>query len=155
LAVTGSYGQIPLPSQSFDFGTGVSTLSTNMTFTLSYTLFDRLRREQSLVSARMAEDIADANLRDSRLAATQNLVSFLSSFRTAQEQISLQLLTIQSAEEALRVVQQRYNLGTAQLLEVLTAQTTLDTARAGLISARLSARTAKANIEALIGRDLP
>jgi outer membrane protein TolC len=52
------------------------------------------------------------------------------------------------------VVQQRYNLGTSSLLEVLQAETTLDNARAQLINARVNARIAKANIEALIGRDL-
>ncbi|NBS60251.1 MAG: TolC family protein [Betaproteobacteria bacterium] len=84
----------------------------------------------------------------------QNLTTFLSNYRTAQSTIELQLLTIQSAREALRVVQQRYNLGTSSLLEVLQAETTLDNARAQLINARVNARIAKANIEALIGRDL-
>ena len=40
------------------------------------------------------------------------------------------------------------------LLDVLTAQASLDQARYNLIAARLNARVAKANIEALIGRDL-
>ena len=155
LTLSGSYGQVPLASQNFNFGGGTSSISNQLSFTLGYTLFDRLKREQSLVSARISEDNADVTLRDTRLGAQQNLISFLSTFRTSQEQIALQLLTIQAAEEALRVVQQRYNLGTAQLLDVLTAQATLDNARSNLIAARLNARTAKANIEALIGRDLP
>jgi outer membrane protein TolC len=37
----------------------------------------------------------------------------------------------------------------------LTSQTTLNQARASLIQARYDARLAKAQIEALIGRDLP
>ena len=155
LTVSGSYGQVPLASQDFNFGSGTSSISNQLSFSLGYTLFDRLRREQSLVSARIAEDNAEVTLRDARLGSQQNLISFLNTFRTAQAQIALQLLTIQAAEEALRVVQQRYNLGTAQLLDVLTAQATLDNARSNLIAARLNARTAKANIEALIGRDLP
>ena len=59
-----------------------------------------------------------------------------------------------SGLENLRVITQQYNLGTKQLLDVLTAQASLDLARSNLIAARLSARVAKANIEALIGRDL-
>jgi outer membrane protein len=155
LTLTGSYGQVPVASQNFNFGSGTSTISNQLSFQLSYTLFDRLNREAALVSARISEDNAEVALRDARLGAKQSITSFVSNYRTAQEQIQLQLLTIQAAEEAIRVVQQRYNLGTAQLLDVLSAQTTLDNARAGLISARLSARTAKANIEALIGHDLP
>ena len=49
---------------------------------------------------------------------------------------------------------QRYNIGTALQVDVTTAQAALDQARFQLIQARLNARTAKANIEALIGHDL-
>ena len=52
------------------------------------------------------------------------------------------------------MVQQQYNLGTKQALDVLTVQSQLDNARLSLITARLNARSAKAQIEALIGRDL-
>jgi outer membrane protein TolC len=40
------------------------------------------------------------------------------------------------------------------LLDVLNSQSTLDQARRDLIQARLDARTAKAQLEALVGRDL-
>ena len=40
------------------------------------------------------------------------------------------------------------------MLDVLTSQTTLDQARAALIQARYDARIAKAQVEALVGRDL-
>jgi outer membrane protein len=155
LAATASYGQNPKGSQGFDWGTGPATTRTSLGFSMSYTVFDNYKREQSLVTARVAEDNADAQYRDQKFLAQQNLTQQLANFRTAEQKIELQLLTIQQSDEALRVVQQRYNLGTAALLEVLTAQTALDNARAALIQARLDARTAKANIEALIGRDLP
>ena len=59
-----------------------------------------------------------------------------------------------AGEEDLRVQQQRYNLGAGTLLDLLTSQITLNTARQALIQARLDARTAKAQLEALVGRDL-
>jgi outer membrane protein len=155
LTLSGSYGQNPVASQNFNFGSGTSTLSTSLGFNLNYTIFDGLTREQNLVNARMSESNAEANYKDQQLLAQQTLTTQLNNFRTAQQRVELQLLTIQQADEALRVVQQRYNLGTAALLEVLQAQTNLDNARAALIQARLDGRTAKANIEQLIGRDLP
>jgi outer membrane protein len=154
LSANASYGQNPKSSQTFDFGAGPTTLSTRLGFTLSYTVFQNYSREQSLVLARIAEDNADATLRDTKAAAQQNLVTFLSNYETAQQTIELELLTIQSADENLRVVRQRYNLGAAAQVDVITAEAALDAARAQLIQARLNARTAKANIEALIGRDL-
>ena len=80
---------------------------------------------------------------------------YLVNYQTAQQTIALQLLQIQSATENLRVQTQRYNIGTALQVDVTTAQAALDLAAFQPDSARDStARTAKANIEALIGHDL-
>jgi len=125
-----------------------------MTFNLNYPLWNGYQRESQLVAARVNMENAEANVRDQRLLAKQNLTTQLNSFRTAMQQIELQQLQIRASEENLRVVTRQYSLGTKQLLDLLTAQTSLDNARNGLITARQSARIAKANIEALIGRDL-
>jgi outer membrane protein len=49
---------------------------------------------------------------------------------------------------------QRYSVGGSTLLDVLASQTQLDQARRDLIRARYDQRVAKAQIEALIGREL-
>ena len=69
--------------------------------------------------------------------------------------MQVQLASIEAAEEDLRVQQQRYQLGASTSLDLLTSQTQLNAARIALIQARLDARVAKAQIEALIGQDLP
>ena len=104
--------------------------------------------------ARIAEDNAQANLRDAKLNARQQMVQQLGAFRTAEARVQIQLASVAAGEEDLRVQQERYNLGASTLLDLLTSQTTLDQARQALIQARLDSRTAKAQIEALIGRDL-
>ncbi|HEY2376452.1 MAG TPA: TolC family protein [Gemmatimonadaceae bacterium] len=126
------------------------------TFQLSASLplFNNYQRELALAQAQVAKDDADATLRDARLAAQQNIVQQLASLRAAQEQIDIQQASIRSAEEDLRVQQQRYALGASTLLDLLTSQTTLDQQRAALIQARQSYRLARAQIEAVIGRDL-
>ena len=48
-----------------------------------------------------------------------------------------------------------YNVGAGTFLDVLTSQSSLVSARQGLIQARLAYRNARAQIEAAIGRDLP
>jgi outer membrane protein len=154
LSATASYGQNPKSTQGYEGGGGPTTTSTSLRFTASYNIFNNYTREQTLILARITEDNAQANMRDARFGAQQNLTQFLVNYQTAQQTIALQLLQIQSAVENLRVQQQRYNIGTALQVDVTTAQAALDLARFNLISARLSARTAKANIEALIGHDL-
>jgi outer membrane protein TolC len=63
--------------------------------------------------------------------------------------------SIRANEEALRVAQQRYQLGAGTFLDVLTSQSNLVAARQVLIQARLNLRNARAQIEAVIGKDLP
>ena len=65
-----------------------------------------------------------------------------------------QTATVEAAEEDLRVQQQRYAVGASTLLDVLTSQTQLNEARRDLIRARYDLRVAKAQLEALVGRDL-
>ena len=61
---------------------------------------------------------------------------------------------IAAAEEDLRVQQQRYAVGASTLLDLLTSQTQLNQARQALIQARLDGRIARAQLSALIGREL-
>jgi outer membrane protein len=154
ITASGRYGQNPKATQGFLFGGGPTSTSTSFGININYPIFNNYSREESLILARINEDNAQANLRDARFLAQQNLTTFLASYQTAQQTVALQLLQIQSATENLRVQTQRYNIGTALQVDVTTAQAALDLARANLIQARLNARTAKANIEALIGRDL-
>ncbi len=121
---------------------------------LSFPLFNGLSREQQVVNANIAEENAEAQLRDARLNARQLMVQQLGNFRTAEARVEIQRQSVVAGEEDLRVQQERYNLGAGTLLDLITSQTTLITARQALIQARLDARTAKAQLEALVGRDL-
>jgi outer membrane protein len=141
-------------SADYNWGGGPAATSTGYGFSLGFTIFDNFGRELNVMTATVAEENADATLRDTKLAARQNLATYVAAFRTAVQTIELQLLQVAFAEEDLRTYQSRYALGASALLDVLTSQTSLDNQRAALINARLQARTAKAQLEALVGRDL-
>lgn len=121
---------------------------------LSFPLFNSFSREDQVVRARIAEDNAAARARDIRLAAQQNMIAQLGALRTAEERVRIQQASVAAAEEDLRVQQQRYALGASTLLDLLTSQSQLNAARADLIQARQDYRIARAQIEAIIGRDL-
>ncbi len=122
---------------------------------LSYNLFNNFAREDALTRAGVSADLSEATLRDVRLAARQTLVQQLAALRSAQQRIVIQQASLDAAREDLRVQQQRYALGASTLLDVLTSQTTLDGARSALIQARQDVRISRAQLEALVGRDLP
>ena len=123
-------------------------------FSLNYPVFNGFVREENITRASVAEANAQAQLRDARLAARQQLTQFVGALRLAEERVAIQLASVAAAEEDLRVQNQRYALGSSTLLDVLTSQTQLNQARSALIQARYDARVARAQIEALIGRDL-
>jgi outer membrane protein len=134
------------------FGSNYTT-SGNFRLNLSLPLYNQLNRERTIINADIARTNAEASLRDQQLAAQQSLVQGITSLRNAQQQIRLQSQSVVAAEEDLRVQQQRYQLGVSTLLDVLTSQNQLTQARLSLVQARFSARTAQAQLEALIGRD--
>jgi outer membrane protein len=142
-------------SKGFDFGSGAVAAQNNLRLQLSYPLFNQFQREEQVTRASVSETNAVAALRDARLAAQQQLTQFVGSLRLAQERVAIQVASVAAAEEDLRVQNQRYALGASTLLDVLTSQTQLTEARQQLIQARYDARVAKAQIEALVGRDLP
>jgi outer membrane protein len=138
------------------FGLGDKRYAYNqsLNFSLSFPLFNNLNREVSVLRAAVTEDNAEVTLRDAQLGAHQTLVQALGQMTTAQQQVDIQAASVAAAVEDLRVQQKRYELGASTLLEVLTSQTQLDQARTALIRARYDYRVAKAQLEALIGRDL-
>lgn len=127
---------------------------SSLGFNLSLPLFNNFNREDQVLRARVANDNAAAQLRDTRLLAQQNMVQQLGTLRTAEERIRIQQASVAAAQEDLRVQQQRYTLGASTLLDLLTSQSQLNQARAALIQARQDYRIARAQIEAVIGRDL-
>jgi outer membrane protein len=121
---------------------------------LNYPLFNNFSREDQVLRARVAQDNTTAQLRDARLAAQQSMIQQLGALRTAEERIRIQQASVLAAQEDLRVMQQRYALGASTLLDLLTSQSQLTQARVALIQARQDYRIARAQIEAIIGRDL-
>lgn len=139
---------------AFGLGDRRYAYNQSINFSLSFPLFNNLNREVNVLRAAVAEDNAEVSLRDARLQAHQTLVQALGQMTTAQQQVGIQSASVAAAVEDLRVQQRRYELGASTLLEVLTSQSQLDQARTALIRARFDYRVAKAQLEALIGRDL-
>jgi outer membrane protein len=141
-------------SNGFDLGTDGYTYSGSLRLSLSFPLFNQLQREGQTTQANVAVENAAAVLRDARLGARESLTRLFVAFRSARDRVASQEITVAMASEDLRVQKQRYAMGGSTLLDVLTSQTQLDQARRDLIRARYDRRIAKAQLEALVGRDL-
>lgn len=138
------------------FGLGNDPYSYNgrLSFSLSYPLFNNFQREEQVIRARVAEVNAKATLRDTELGAQESLTQNIGALRGASQRVAVQAASVAAAEEDVRVQQQRYNIGASTLLDLITSQAALATAQQALIQARYDYRIARAQLEALIGRDL-
>ena len=158
-------GYLPSVTASYSrTGSGASTgfeltgenLAYSGALRLAVTLpvFDQFQRSTQTTAARAALDDAQAELRDARLAALESLTSSLGSYRAATDRVATQMATLEAAEEDLREHQEQYKVGISTLLDVLNSQATLLQAQRDLIQARYDRRIAKAQLEALTGRNL-
>jgi outer membrane protein len=128
--------------------------SSSLRLSFSLPVFNQLTREETALRANVAEDQAEANLRDARLRVRQELTDLVGQLRSGQQRVRVQQASVTAAEEDLRIQQQRYELGASSLLDVVQSQTQLVEARGGLITARFDFRVARARLEALLARDL-
>lgn len=138
----------------FGLGNDPFSYSGRLSFSLSYPLFNNFQREEQVVRAKVAEVNAKAALRDTELAAQESLTQNIGALRSASQRVAVQAASVAAAEEDVRVQQQRYNIGASTLLDLITSQAALAQAQQALIQARYDYRIARAQLEALIGRDL-
>lgn len=138
----------------FGLGGGSFGYNGRLAFALSYPVFNNFTREENVVRAKVAEVNAQVTLRDTQLAAQQSLTQYIGALRGASQRVAVQVASVAAAEEDVRVQQQRYNIGASVLLDLITSQAALAQAEQALIQARYDYRIARAQLEALIGRDL-
>ena len=72
----------------------------------------------------------------------------------ARIRIGISQTSLAAASEDIRVQQERYRLGVATIVDVLTSQESLTQAEVDAVTARFDYLRAKAQIQALIGRQL-
>lgn len=129
-------------------------LSWSTRLSLSYPLFNQFQREDAVERANVNAINARYTLEDTRRAVRAELQSALSTLRLAEEQIALAQEAVRVANEDLRVQQERYRVGVATMLDQLTSQTAVVEAENNLVAARYDYQIARAQVEALAGREL-
>lgn len=82
---------------------------------------------------------------------TVQLQAILETLRNYRDIIPINEQVLASAEEDLKLVQERYSLGAATILEVLDAQVSLISAQSSLIASKYDARIQEASLRKLLG----
>jgi outer membrane protein len=136
--------------------TGFDNYAENYTwrFGLQWTLFNGFSRETQQVSASVTRDVAEARAADARLSVSAQLTQQLALVSTTFEQIAIADANRAAATEDLRVQQERYRVGAATILDLLTSQAALTQAEVNTVQTRFNYLIARAQVEAIVGRAL-
>jgi outer membrane protein TolC len=121
---------------------------------MSWPLFNGFTRETGITRSVTSRDAAIAQAEDARRSVNADLTQYLAALAAARSSIEIAIASRAAAAEDLRVQQERYRLGAATIVEVLTSQVSLDQAEVDIIRARFDYLVARAQLEALIGREL-
>lgn len=131
-----------------------SNRSWSLSLRGSYPLFNGFQRETQVFRARASADQARQSERQAQLNLSSLLDARYATAQSALAGVDLAERNVELSEESLRVVQERYQLGLATILELQDAQITLTQAEVDLVSGRFQYEAAVAGIEALLGRRL-
>jgi outer membrane protein TolC len=147
--LTGSF------SQSWS-GTNIAELGNSWAarLSLNWPIFNGFTREGNVTRSKVSRESADAQAEDARRQANAQLTAQLATLESSRAQIDISRQSLAAAQEDQRVVQERYRLGAATIVDVLTTQVTLDDAEIAYIRARLDFLVARAQLSALLGREL-
>jgi TolC family type I secretion outer membrane protein len=131
---------------------GRTSWSTRLS--LSYPIFNGFGREDAVERANVQLSVSRIEVEAARRQARADLESVLTALRLAEQQIVLAQEAVNVASEDLRVVEERYRLGAAISIDLLQSQAALVQAENDLVAARYDYVVARAQIEALVGRQL-
>ncbi len=139
-------------NQAASFANG--TTSWSLALRASYPIFNGFQRESSVDRAQFSRRLAELREDDARLGAREEADAALHQLRTARLAIEIAEEAVAVAREDLRVVRERYEVGVATILDLLISQAATDEAAADAVTARYDYLLARAQLEAVLGREL-
>lgn len=119
--------------------------------TLSIPIFSGFRNRNSIQISKLQLNQAETRLSGGTKSAKVSLYALINTLNNYQEIIPIQEEVLLSAEEDLKLAQQRYELGSASILELLDAQLALIQASSSLVRTKYDAAIQVANLDDLLG----
>ena len=119
--------------------------------TVSIPIFSGFRNRNSIQISKLQLDQAETRLSGGKNSAKVSLYALINTLNNYQEIIPIQEEVLLSAEEDLKLAQQRYELGSASILVLLDAQLALIQASSSLVRTKYDAAIQVANLDDLLG----
>lgn len=123
-------------------------------YQVNWNVFDRLQTITGRSQAKARKRIAEHNLDQARLDVQLEVRQLYNAQVEARERVSLARETILNADEELRLAQERFRVGAGTMLDRITAQVNLATARGDEVSALADFVAASLQLDRAVGRSL-
>ncbi len=148
----------PTVSSEFDFGKyfyqdGISDpgIHFNAQVSLSYPLFQGFYIDNTIKKAQASISTAQANLQLVQLDIIKEISNYRNNIKCAQESIDYAESYLNSAQEEFKVNLKKYQVGTGNIINLISAQTSVSDARAQLAQAQNNFFTSVANLSFATG----
>lgn len=128
--------------------------SWSLRLTASLPLFNGFTREANLARAEADRRVAEAEARDAVLAARAAVEDAAGRIDTSARRVDIARRALELAREDLRVIEERYQLGAATILDLQTSQIALADAEVEWVRARQDLGVAVTALEAELGEPL-
>lgn len=139
-------------TQAFPVVFDYSFNSITYGFQITYSFFDGFGKQREMGRLKINRNNARATLSDTRNLVVQQIKIAYADIQNQKEGLLVAEETVAAAEEDMKIVQERYNLGAATILDLLKAQESLTEAQVALINTRFSLNLAIANLENSMGK---
>ena len=149
LTLSGSYTFNGSSIRNYDL-----TNQRQLNLGINWAIFNKFVRERNVALQVSNIEIADATAAEAVRQVRTTVISQLAGLDAAQTRITIAETSVVAASEDLRVQQERYRLGAATIVEVLTSQEALNQTEVDVVVARFDFLRARAQIEAVLGRTL-
>jgi outer membrane protein TolC len=144
------YDSAALDTANFSSSESKRAVSGNIAVNLN--IFDGLATEGRVSSAKArvlrARETRDALLRNLESEVRQTVLAY----QEATEREGLARRTVESAGENLNLVQQKYNVGSATILDLIDSQVQYQRSQSDLVTALAAIRVAEASLDRVRGR---
>ena len=128
--------------------------SWSLRLTASLPIFNGFAREGQVARAEADRRTAEAEARDAALLSRALVEDAAGQIATAARRVEIAARALTLAREDLRVIEERYQLGAATIVDLQTSQVALADAEVGWVRARQDLGVAVAALEAELGEPL-
>jgi outer membrane protein TolC len=126
--------------------------NTSASATLSWTVFDGLKMFISLSKLKELKEIGEVKLRSQVETSVADIIKFYYDIVRQKHNYNVTLESVAISEQRLKITEEKFSVGSASKLEVLSAKVDLNTDRSNLLNQEVVLNGLKVSLNTLLGR---